>query len=102
MALAIGQSVLVRGSSMTVRVIEGAGTVVVESASGNFFRVSGLSSTDVPPKSFPSIIAATPRPKRKAERIALQCNECGRKWKVSPNSDPQCSRCNSVDFEVLS
>jgi Zn finger protein HypA/HybF involved in hydrogenase expression len=34
-------------------------------------------------------------------RVTLRCNECGHTWRVSPNaSDPQCSRCNSVDFEV--
>jgi hypothetical protein len=36
----------------------------------------------------------------KAVKIPVRCNECGRKWQVSPNSDPQCARCNSVDIEV--
>ena len=33
-------------------------------------------------------------------RIKLECNECGHVWRVSPDSDPQCSECNSVDFTV--
>lgn len=36
----------------------------------------------------------------KAVKITVVCNECGKRWKVSPCSDPQCPRCNSVDFEV--
>jgi endogenous inhibitor of DNA gyrase (YacG/DUF329 family) len=34
-------------------------------------------------------------------RILVQCNECGKRWKVSPQADPQCSRCNSVDIDVV-
>ena len=34
-------------------------------------------------------------------KISVQCNECGKKWRVSPNADPQFPKCNSVDFEVL-
>jgi Zn finger protein HypA/HybF involved in hydrogenase expression len=33
-------------------------------------------------------------------RIKLTCNECGKVWRVSPNSDPQCPKCNGVDYEV--
>jgi rubrerythrin len=33
-------------------------------------------------------------------RIVLVCQECGKVWRVSPNSDPQCPNCNSVDYEV--
>ena len=33
-------------------------------------------------------------------RISLTCNECGKTWRVSPDSDPQCPRCNGVDYEV--
>ena len=36
-----------------------------------------------------------------ATKIPLQCNECGKKWKVGPKADPQCPKCNSVDYEVL-
>lgn len=35
-------------------------------------------------------------------KIRVQCNECGKKWKVSLNADyPQCSRCNSVDIDII-
>jgi hypothetical protein len=35
----------------------------------------------------------------KPVRIRLVCNECGRKFSVSPNAaDPQC-KCGSVDWE---
>lgn len=33
-------------------------------------------------------------------RIALTCNECGKKWKIGLNADPQCPKCNGVDYEV--
>lgn len=33
-------------------------------------------------------------------RIKVVCLECGKKFTVGPNADPQCSRCNSVDIEV--
>jgi Zn finger protein HypA/HybF involved in hydrogenase expression len=34
-------------------------------------------------------------------KMALKCNECGKAFRVSDsNPDPQCPRCNSVDFEV--
>lgn len=33
-------------------------------------------------------------------RIRVVCNECGHAWRVSPDSDPQCPECNSVDFDV--
>ena len=46
------------------------------------------------------VIASSTKPP--AVRIGLQCNECGKKWRVSPNSDPQCPKCNGVDYEVLS
>ena len=34
-------------------------------------------------------------------KVQVVCNECGHRWKVAPDSDPQCKRCNSVDFEVV-
>ena len=34
-------------------------------------------------------------------RISLKCNECGKTWRVGPNSDPQCPKCNGVDYEVM-
>jgi Zn finger protein HypA/HybF involved in hydrogenase expression len=34
-------------------------------------------------------------------RVALVCLECGKKWKVSPTADPQCPKCNGVDYDVL-
>lgn len=39
---------------------------------------------------------ANPKP----TRIALKCNECGHTWRVAPSADPQCSKCNGVDYEV--
>lgn len=33
-------------------------------------------------------------------RIRIVCNECGHAWYVSPDADPQCAECNSVDFDV--
>lgn len=34
-------------------------------------------------------------------KMNLSCNECGKRFKVSPNnSDPQCPACGGVDFEV--
>ena len=37
----------------------------------------------------------------KAEKVRLVCQECGKKWKVSPNAnDPQCPKCGGVDWEV--
>lgn len=48
-------------------------------------------------------INAVAKPARaKPERIALQCNECGRKFTIGLNNyDPQCPKCNGVDYEVL-
>jgi len=44
---------------------------------------------------------ATPA-KPKAARTGLVCNECGKKFSVSlNNTDPQCPKCNGVDYEVL-
>lgn len=37
----------------------------------------------------------------KRVRVKLTCNECGKRWNVSPSSDPQCPKCNSVDYEVI-
>jgi len=43
------------------------------------------------------MIAAKPKSK-----VKLVCNECGKKYAVSPNNpDPQCPKCNSVDFDVV-
>jgi Zn finger protein HypA/HybF involved in hydrogenase expression len=36
-----------------------------------------------------------------AERIKVVCLECGKRWSVSPKSDPQCPKCNGVDYEVV-
>jgi len=37
-----------------------------------------------------------------APKIRLVCNECGRKFSVSPNAaDPQCPKCGGVDWDVL-
>lgn len=37
------------------------------------------------------------------EKITLVCNECGKRWRVSPKAaDPQCPKCNSIDYEVAS
>jgi Zn finger protein HypA/HybF involved in hydrogenase expression len=34
-------------------------------------------------------------------RVKVKCMECGKTWKVSPNSDgPYCPKCNSADIEV--
>lgn len=36
-----------------------------------------------------------------AAKVNLTCNECGKKFKVSPNNpDPTCPKCGSVDFDV--
>lgn len=44
----------------------------------------------------------TPTTKKPPVKIALVCNECGKHWKVSEkNLDPQCPKCNGVDYEVL-
>jgi tRNA(Ile2) C34 agmatinyltransferase TiaS len=33
--------------------------------------------------------------------MKLKCNECGKRFKVSPkNSDPQCPNCGGVDVDV--
>jgi len=45
-------------------------------------------------------VTATARPKAKRVRVAVRCNECGRRWSVSPNADPQC-KCGGVDFDVV-
>ena len=37
------------------------------------------------------------------EKVRLKCNECGRKFSVSPNaSDPECPKCHGVDWDVES
>jgi hypothetical protein len=42
------------------------------------------------------VIAAT-RP----EKVAVICNECGRKWKVSANAATlECAKCGGVDIDV--
>lgn len=34
-------------------------------------------------------------------RITLECQECGKKWRVSPNAnDPECPKCGGIDYEV--
>lgn len=38
--------------------------------------------------------------KPQSVRVSLVCNECGKQWKVRPNADPQCPKCNGVDYEV--
>jgi len=39
--------------------------------------------------------------KNSAEKIQLKCNECGKRFKVSPNaSDPSCPKCHGVDYDV--
>lgn len=39
--------------------------------------------------------------KEAAGRVALKCNECGKRFSVSPNAaDPQCPKCHGVDWEV--
>lgn len=37
-----------------------------------------------------------------APKIALVCNECGKTWKVSANTqnDPLCPRCGGADWDV--
>lgn len=43
----------------------------------------------------------TAKPKATRVTVALRCNECGKRFRVSPNAaDPDCPRCGSVDFEV--
>jgi tRNA(Ile2) C34 agmatinyltransferase TiaS len=33
--------------------------------------------------------------------MRLKCNECGKRFKVSPkNSDPECPKCGGVDVDV--
>ena len=35
-------------------------------------------------------------------KVKLQCQECGKKWSVSPNArDPECPKCHGVDYEVM-
>lgn len=33
-------------------------------------------------------------------RVKIQCNECGKKWRVGPNASPECPKCGGVDFDV--
>lgn len=35
------------------------------------------------------------------QRVPVKCNECGKTWKVKPDASPQCSKCNSVDIDVV-
>lgn len=36
-------------------------------------------------------------------KVSLKCNECGKRFKVSPNAaDPSCPKCGGVDWEVES
>jgi Zn finger protein HypA/HybF involved in hydrogenase expression len=39
----------------------------------------------------------------RAEKVTLQCNECGKKRKVSPdgNYNERCPKCGGVDWDVL-
>lgn len=50
----------------------------------------------------PALVEKAPVTTRKpAIRIALDCQECGKVYRVSPNNpDPQCPQCGSVDYEV--
>lgn len=35
-------------------------------------------------------------------KVKLECFECHKKWRVSPNArDPHCPRCGSVDWDVV-
>jgi ribosomal protein L44E len=39
---------------------------------------------------------------RKRITVALRCNECGTKFRVSPNAvGPYCPTCDSFDWDVL-
>ena len=42
-------------------------------------------------------------PRREDTRVTLQCNECGKKRKVSPNGNyfDRCPKCGGVDWDVL-
>jgi hypothetical protein len=41
---------------------------------------------------------ATPTP----AKVAVRCNECGRKWKVSPNAATlECARCGGCDIDPI-
>ena len=35
-----------------------------------------------------------------AQMIKVVCLECGKKFKVGPNADPQCPKYNGVDIDV--
>lgn len=41
--------------------------------------------------------------RREDNRVALRCNECGKKRKVSPdgNYNERCPKCGGVDWNVL-
>ena len=52
-------------------------------------------------------IAKTPPPaipaaaKRASTRVALVCQECGKRFSVSSReADPECPKCGGVDWEV--
>jgi predicted RNA-binding Zn-ribbon protein involved in translation (DUF1610 family) len=46
-------------------------------------------------------VADAPKPKAKRVRIPVVCNECGRKFSLSPNAvDPHCSKCGGVDIDL--
>jgi hypothetical protein len=40
---------------------------------------------------------------REAAKVTLRCNECGKKRKVSPDSNynERCPKCGGVDWDVL-
>lgn len=40
---------------------------------------------------------------RRGDLVTLQCNECGKKRKVSPdgNFNDRCPKCGGVDWDVL-
>lgn len=42
-------------------------------------------------------------PQPKIDKVTLQCNECGKKRKVSPdgNFNDRCPKCGGVDWGVL-
>jgi len=33
-------------------------------------------------------------------RIKVECVECGKKYRVSPNASPECPTCGGTDYEV--
>lgn len=47
-------------------------------------------------------VALAPARQARPAQVALRCNECGRKFKRSPNAcDIECPKCGGVDYEVM-